>query len=51
MKWIIGKFTEDDRRYNDKSVKCSACGHIQDYPSNYCPDCGEKYEKQLDNVS
>lgn len=46
MKWIKGKFTDDDRRYNDRSYKCSNCGCIMDYPTRFCPDCGDYYTER-----
>ena len=45
MKWIEGKYTNEDRRYNDTSYKCSKCGCITPYPTNFCPDCGERNEE------
>lgn len=42
MKWIEGKYTNEDRRYNDTSYKCSECGCIVPHKTNFCPDCGEK---------
>ena len=44
MKWIEGKYTDDDFRYNDTSYKCSDCGCIVRYKKNFCLDCGEKNE-------
>ena len=40
--WIVGKFTEDDRRYNDRSYKCNQCQEIVFSASKYCPNCGAK---------
>ena len=45
MKWIEGKYTDDDRRYNDTSYKCSKCGCVVPHPTSFCPDCGEKNEE------
>lgn len=42
MKWIVGKYTDDDFRYNDRSYKCSNCGHIETFPERFCPNCGER---------
>lgn len=39
-KWIEGKYTADDLRYNDSSYRCSRCGKIVDFKENYCPHCG-----------
>lgn len=39
-KWKEGKYTWDDRHYNDTSYKCSCCGRISDWSYNYCPNCG-----------
>ena len=46
MKWIEGKYTDEDIRYNDRSYKCSNCGCIAPYKTNFCPDCGEKNEEE-----
>lgn len=40
--WIVGKYTEDDIRYNDRSYKCSECGRVVDFKDNFCPNCGAK---------
>ena len=50
MKWIEGKYTDEDRRYNDTSYKCSNCGCIMPYPKNFCPDCGEKNNGTVDRT-
>lgn len=50
MKWIEGKYTNDDFRYNDRSYKCSNCGCIMPYPENFCPDCGEKNNGTVDRT-
>ena len=46
--WVEGKWTDEDIRYNDRSYKCSICGHVVPYPSKYCGGCQaemrEKYE-------
>ena len=46
--WVEGKWTDDDIRYNDRSYKCSICGHVVPYPSRYCGSCQaemkDKYE-------
>lgn len=39
-KWIRGKYTDDDLRYNDYSYKCNRCGRIVDYEERICPCCG-----------
>ena len=39
-RWIVGKWTDDDIRYNDTSYKCSLCGGVNGVESNYCPSCG-----------
>lgn len=41
-RWIRGKYTEDDIRYNDSSYKCSECGRVVDTEENYCPSCGAR---------
>lgn len=46
MKWIEGKYTDEDRRYNDTSYKCSNCGCVMPFPKNFCPDCGEKNKEE-----
>lgn len=46
MQWIEGKYTNDDFRYNDTSYKCSECGCVMPYPTNFCPDCGEKNKEE-----
>ena len=42
--WIRGKFTDDDKRYNDYSYKCSKCGRIVDFKEKFCPECGAKMD-------
>lgn len=39
-KWIMGKYTDDDLRYNDYSYRCNRCGKVVDFAENYCPRCG-----------
>ncbi len=39
-KWIRGKYTVDDLRYNDYSYRCNRCGKIVDFEENRCPNCG-----------
>ena len=46
MKWVEGKYTNEDRRYNDTSYKCSKCGCVMPYKTNFCPNCGEKNEEE-----
>ena len=46
MKWIEGKYTSDDFRYNDTSYKCSECGCVMPHKTNFCPDCGEKNDEE-----
>lgn len=43
--WIKGKFIDDDFRYNDRSYKCSNCGHITNYPEKICPSCGKEMQE------
>lgn len=38
-KWIEGKFTNDDIRYNDHSYKCNRCGEIFSRTYDFCV-CG-----------
>lgn len=45
-KWIEGKYTADDFRYNDYSYRCNRCGKIVDFEENYCPDCGTRMMKE-----
>lgn len=45
-KWIKGKYTDDDLRYNDHSYRCNRCGKIVDFEENYCPNCGAKMDKE-----
>ena len=42
--WIMGKYTDDDLRYNDYSYRCNRCGKIVDFEENYCPNCGAKMD-------
>lgn len=39
-RWVVGKWTDDDVRYNDTSYKCNLCGGVSGVASNYCPSCG-----------
>lgn len=39
-KWIRGKYTDDDIRYNDYSYRCNRCGKVVDFAENHCPRCG-----------
>lgn len=41
-KWIKGKYTDDDFRYNDYSYRCNRCGKIVDFEENYCPNCNAR---------
>ena len=43
-KWIRGKYTDDDLRYNDYSYCCNRCGKIVNFEENYCPKCGAKMD-------
>ena len=43
-RWIKGKYTDDDLRYNDHSYRCNRCGKIVDFEENYCPNCGAKMD-------
>ena len=43
-KWIRGKYTDDDMRYNDYSYRCNRCRKIVDFEENYCPKCGARME-------
>ena len=43
-KWIRGKYTGDDLRYNDYSYRCNRCGKIVGFEENYCPKCGAKMD-------
>ena len=45
-KWIMGKYTDDDLRYNDYSYRCNRCGKIVDFEENYCPNCGARMVKE-----
>lgn len=45
-RWIRGKYTDDDLRYNDYSYRCNRCGKIVDFEENYCPNCGAKMDVQ-----
>jgi rubrerythrin len=45
-KWMAGKYTDDDLRYNDHSYCCSRCGKIVDFAENYCPNCGAKMAEE-----
>lgn len=45
-KWIRGKYTDDDKRYNDYSYKCNRCGRIVDYEERLCPCCGARMYKE-----
>ena len=40
--WQIGKFSDDDHRYNDWSYRCNQCGEVVFSTSRYCPNCGVK---------
>ena len=44
--WIMGKYTDDDLRYNDYSYRCNRCGKIVDFEENYCPHCGVRMYKE-----
>ena len=43
-RWIKGKYTDDDLRYNDYSYRWNRCGKIVDFEENYCPNCGAKMD-------
>lgn len=45
-KWIRGKYTDDDLRYNDYSYRCNRCGKIVDFEENYCPNCRAKMDEE-----
>lgn len=39
-KWIRGKYTDDNIRYNGSSYKCSVCGDISGHTHRFCSWCG-----------
>lgn len=45
-KWIRGKYTDDDIRYNDYSYCCNRCGKVVDFEEDYCPRCGARMYKE-----
>lgn len=45
-KWIRGKYTDDDLRYNDYSYRCNRCGKIVDFEEDYCPRCRAKMNRE-----
>lgn len=48
-KWVfIGYETEIDWEYGIKSYKCPFCDKKGDWRSPYCPNCGKKLEKEVD---
>ena len=49
-RWIRGSYTDDDKRYNDYSYKCSECGNVVDYKKNFCPNCGADMRGEQDEI-
>ena len=49
-KWIRGKYTDYDLRYNDYSYRCSRCGKVADFEGNYCPFCGAKMDGKREEL-
>lgn len=43
-KWIKGRYTDDDIRYNDWSYRCNKCEKHVNYIENFCPGCGAKMD-------
>lgn len=41
-KWIFHKDYNESCRYG-----CNQCGNLNNIPSNFCPNCGAKMERQL----
>ena len=40
--WIFHKDYNESCRYG-----CNQCGNLNNIPSNFCPNCGAKMERQL----